>query len=502
MMMAMVWLVVMLGVLERAAPAEPGYPGPKRGYRGMPDAERDAYYHENGYAWPPGARTTGWPPVVDPAGESASYARSRDELEAWARGYSEFKPRWDEFSTLVQSRLMPAFTPVGFEKRRTPDGLREALAQKYDSEVRQKGLDMMNYEGMSSTAGPDRPKFYHQPELNRRTLAELQPILEEWAGIPLKIGQSYGVRVYQNGSTLVCHVDRSETHVISAIVHIDHDLDEPWPLEIEDHEGNWHAVDLAPGEMCLYESAKMYHARMAPMRGRHYGSVFVHFYPDSERLQAAGAPAWNWTMWDTHVAVPPDFNDDARMRPEVRDAALPPFLRAYHAYWAKRGVEAPRYHRGIDDPVQTFNVQTDSSRQMKNRLDRQAKAAAAAATTAAAATAKLEDETGARLREASARLRDAAASGDVDAVSKWLDKGAEPHAPDENDWHALHEATRAGSVPVVSLLLERGGEHLLGHKTRGGGTALWWARKLHGDDHAIVHFLEERGAPELGDEEL
>ena len=77
-----------------------------------------------------------------------------------------------------------------------------------------------------------------------------------------------------------------------------------------------------------------------------------------------------------------------------------------------------------------------------------------------------------------------------------------PHAADENDWHALHEATRAGSVPVVSLLLERGGEHLLGHKTRGGGTALWWARKLHGDDHAIVHFLEERGAPELGDEEL
>ena len=106
------------------------------------------------------------------------------------------------------------------------------------------------------------------------------------------------------------------------------------------------------------------------------------------------------------------------------------------------------------------------------------------------------------MREASARLRDAAASGDVDAVSKWLDKGAEPHAPDENDWHALHEATRAGSVPVVSLLLERGGDGLLSHRTRGGGTALWWARKLHGDEHEIVHFLEERGAPELGDEEL
>ena len=55
----------------------------------------------------------------------------------------------------------------------------------------------------------------------------------------------------ENGSTLVCHVDRSETHVISAIIHIDHELDEPWPLEIEDHDGNWHAVDLQPGERSI-----------------------------------------------------------------------------------------------------------------------------------------------------------------------------------------------------------------------------------------------------------
>ena len=43
--------------------------------------------------------------------------------------------------------------------------------------------------------------------------------------------------MYKNGSTLVNHVDRSETHVIACIFHIGHDLDEPWPLEIEDHDG-------------------------------------------------------------------------------------------------------------------------------------------------------------------------------------------------------------------------------------------------------------------------
>jgi hypothetical protein len=32
------------------------------------------------------------------------------------------------------------------------------------------------------------------------------------------------------------HADTAGTHIISAILHIDHDLDEDWPLEIEDHQ--------------------------------------------------------------------------------------------------------------------------------------------------------------------------------------------------------------------------------------------------------------------------
>jgi hypothetical protein len=40
--------------------------------------------------------------------------------------------------------------------------------------------------------------------------------------------------------------------VISSIVHIAHDYtddDEPWPIEIEDHDGVLHAVDLKMGEV-------------------------------------------------------------------------------------------------------------------------------------------------------------------------------------------------------------------------------------------------------------
>jgi hypothetical protein len=62
--------------------------------------------------------------------------------------------------------------------------------------------------------------------------------------LSLLFQQVYGVRVYKNGSTLVNHVDRSETHVVSCIFHLGHDLDEPWPLEIEDHDGVVHAVRI------------------------------------------------------------------------------------------------------------------------------------------------------------------------------------------------------------------------------------------------------------------
>jgi hypothetical protein len=42
------------------------------------------------------------------------------------------------------------------------------------------------------------------------------------------------------------------THVISSIVHVAHEYDnddEPWPIEIEDHDGNLHAVNLEPGQV-------------------------------------------------------------------------------------------------------------------------------------------------------------------------------------------------------------------------------------------------------------
>jgi hypothetical protein len=98
-----------------------------------------------------------------------------------------------------------------------------------------------------------------------------------------------------------CAVDRMETHVISCILHIDHSEDaEPWPLLIEDFQGNTNEVFLESGDMLFYESSKCIHGRPRPFNGSWYTSIFVHYYP-----------AENWESGtrdlETHYAIPPEW---------------------------------------------------------------------------------------------------------------------------------------------------------------------------------------------------
>jgi len=323
----------------------------------MNDEEREAAYTANGYRWPPAHATEGWPPR--PVPESEAYAKSRDRIEAKIRSIPDYKLHWDEFFALTQSRLMPSFTPRGFDKIKAPEHLWLKLRAAYEeglmSSVKKDAAVKLRPESFTHKPGSDTPaellpNFIYPPRgLNDAIMEELRPLHEEWAGVKLQNGQSYGIRVYKNGSTLVNHVDRSETHVVSCIFHIGNDLDEPWPLEIEDHDGKVHAVVMEPGEMVLYESSKQYHARVTPMRGRHYGSLFIHYFPAENN--------WNWTMWDVHTAVPPDF-----LNPKVDAARSADFddgewnLGAYYReYWEARGEGAPPMAMGIDEPVQSFS---------------------------------------------------------------------------------------------------------------------------------------------------
>jgi len=108
----------------------------------------------------------------------------------------------------------------------------------------------------------------------------MKPILESWiGGEELKPTSTYGIRRYYNGSVLRDHVDIGVTHVVSAILNLGQDVDKVWPLQILDHDGRRHFIEMAAGDMCLYESATSIHGRTQAMVGRSFDNIFTHFAP-------------------------------------------------------------------------------------------------------------------------------------------------------------------------------------------------------------------------------
>eukprot|EP01083_Nonionella_stella_P309172 1093872_1 len=93
-------------------------------------------------------------------------------------------------------------------------------------------------------------------------LEEMKPMFEWWSGIDLEGSIAYGIRAYRNDSNLLMHIDKSSTHIISGIFHVDRSEDaEPWPIVIEDFRGNTNQVYLEPGDVLFYESSKCFHGR-------------------------------------------------------------------------------------------------------------------------------------------------------------------------------------------------------------------------------------------------
>lgn len=132
-------------------------------------------------------------------------------------------------------------------------------------------------------------------DMKEKVKITVKQLIAEWANMDpekLYLTATYGLRLYRKNSKLHMHVDRRETHVLSAILEIGHlgwsspDTDEGightehWPLEIMDHQSGMHHVESRPGQLILYESATCPHGRPAKYPGREMANIFIHFRPE------------------------------------------------------------------------------------------------------------------------------------------------------------------------------------------------------------------------------
>lgn len=182
----------------------------------------------------------------------------------------------------VQTNLVPNVTTTGFQLVRMPQHTYDIIFRWYtDNHLRLRRPESDGGPLYNQRAVPT----WHTPlpgPMKRMVFDQLKTIMEEWAPTtaPLHGTSAYGVRTYDNGSYLHLHVDTANTHVVSGIVNVDQSVRRPWPVTIFDHDGKLHELVMKPGDMLLYESAKLLHGRVQPLDGDFYANVFVHYAPD------------------------------------------------------------------------------------------------------------------------------------------------------------------------------------------------------------------------------
>ena len=186
-----------------------------------------------------------------------------------------------------QPKAQYNYTEVGFKKLRLPQNTWELLLNfwQLNKENAKKELVPGPYTYTNHWDSPtymvsveDNSLKGAGSELKEQIWEGVKPILEEWVGRKLVPSSLYGIRIYKENAVLATHVDRLPL-VTSCIINVDQDVNEDWPIEVYDHAGRAHNVTMKPGDMVLYESSTVLHGRPAPLNGKFYANIFVHFEP-------------------------------------------------------------------------------------------------------------------------------------------------------------------------------------------------------------------------------
>merc|ERR1712029_137962 len=184
---------------------------------------------------------------------------------------------------------MKNYTDIGFIKIRAPENLFKLIKDFWEKNKQDQKPEKW-FVGNTYTnhwESPTKMVNINGYKLRNAIFDEAKDTIEEWTGENLTKCSLYGIRVYTEGAVLAPHVDRLPL-ISSAIINVDQDVDEPWPIEVVGHDGKAYNVTMEPGDMVLYESHSVLHGRPFPLKGRFYANLFVHFEPTGHTLRHHG----------------------------------------------------------------------------------------------------------------------------------------------------------------------------------------------------------------------
>jgi prolyl 4-hydroxylase len=208
----------------------------------------------------------------------------RGEKYILTKWFKETEINFSIPNEICEHHFLPTFHPVGFEKVRLKLDCVDAVKQWFLSHDNDnKWTDEVISGEVESGLKTKHLNIHDAPaELLNDLHTTFKDILTKWIEYktPLMHTATYGIRKYLRGSQLAKHYDKKNTHVISAIIHLDDVSDKPWTLYIEDHHFRPHQVSMEYGDILLYESTTCLHGRPTPFEGESHSNVHVHFKPE------------------------------------------------------------------------------------------------------------------------------------------------------------------------------------------------------------------------------
>lgn len=185
--------------------------------------------------------------------------------------------------TKEANEYVPNYTKAGFQKKRLPEALFKEIRVFFDNNKERDADEYVPGDFIYSSSkkkSAASSTLMDLPEHLRQKIHDaLKPMMEEWCGEDLDPTYVYGIRTYKDKAVLRQHRDKLETHIISAIINIDQNVKKDWPLVIDDNYYREHHVILKPGDIVLYEGARLKHGRPIPFNGRSFSNIFCHFKP-------------------------------------------------------------------------------------------------------------------------------------------------------------------------------------------------------------------------------
>lgn len=186
-----------------------------------------------------------------------------------------------------QQKYMPNVTHYdgGYLHMRMPDKLKDLLFEWYNTR-KEKHLRehefVPGYFTNNHKVPMDKLDLEHFHHHHRAVVDAMREIMQWWTQKHLKHTITFGARIYKRGSMLINHLDRKQSHLVSAILQVHQGVDKNggWPVEVlHPHRTGLTEIYLQPGEMVLYEGARLEHGRPMRFRGEEFVNIFSHFVP-------------------------------------------------------------------------------------------------------------------------------------------------------------------------------------------------------------------------------